>query len=173
MSLPDLKVFSCFQYSGFQSHLCSMASKALRDLALSLSFFSPALLNLNEPQAIWPSFCSSNTTTLFYLMAFAVSSDWKTCLKLFLLWLFSPLMCVLGCVWLFAILRTAARHRNWTGLQPSRFLCPWDFPDKNTEGTAICSSRGSSQPRNGTSLLHCWQILYCWATREAFSWWLR
>ena len=63
-----------------------MASKALSDLALSLSSFFPALLNLNEPQAIWPSFCASNTTTLFHLMAFAVSSDWKTCLKLFLFW---------------------------------------------------------------------------------------
>ena len=34
------------------------------------------------------------------------------------------------------------------GLQPSRLLCPWDFPGKNTRVVAISFSRGSSQPRD-------------------------
>ena len=36
------------------------------------------------------------------------------------------------------------------GLKPTRLLCPWDSPGKNTGGFAIPSSRGSSQPRDGT-----------------------
>ncbi|KAB0339577.1 hypothetical protein FD754_023811 [Muntiacus muntjak] len=34
--------------------------------------------------------------------------------------------------------------------QPTRFLCPWDFPGKNTEGGSISFSRGSSQSRDQT-----------------------
>ena len=30
------------------------------------------------------------------------------------------------------------------GLLPTRLLCPWDSPGKNTEWVAILSSRGSS-----------------------------
>ena len=33
-------------------------------------------------------------------------------------------------------------------VSPARFLCPWDFPGKNTEWVAISFSRGSSQPRD-------------------------
>ena len=36
------------------------------------------------------------------------------------------------------------------GLQPARFLCPWDFPDKNTGGGYHFLLRGSSQPRDQT-----------------------
>ena len=35
-------------------------------------------------------------------------------------------------------------HRLW----PTRLLCPWDFPGKNTEWVAISFSRGSSPPRD-------------------------
>ena len=36
------------------------------------------------------------------------------------------------------------------------------------EGVAVSFSRGSSQPRNQTHIARIgWQILYCWATREA------
>ena len=34
------------------------------------------------------------------------------------------------------------------GLQPTRLLCPWDSPGKNTGCVAISFSRGSSWPRN-------------------------
>ena len=51
------------------------------------------------------------------------------------------------------------------GPQPTRLLCPWDFPSKNT-GLGfhallqeICLTQGSN-PR----LLSYRQILYCWAT---------
>ena len=36
------------------------------------------------------------------------------------------------------------------GLQLTRFLCPWDFPGKNTGVGSISSSRGSSWPRDWT-----------------------
>ena len=54
------------------------------------------------------------------------------------------------------------------GLQPTRLLCPWNFPGKHTGVVAITSSRGSFQPRNLTciSCIGRW-VLYCWATREA------
>ena len=35
-------------------------------------------------------------------------------------------------------------------LKPSRFLCPWDSPGKNTEQVTIPSSRESSWPRDPT-----------------------
>ena len=41
------------------------------------------------------------------------------------------------------------------GLQPTRLLCLWDFPGKNTgvlEGVAISSSRESSRPRDRTCI---------------------
>ena len=52
-------------------------------------------------------------------------------------------------------------------IDPSRLLCPWDFPGKNT-GVG-CHSRGSSWPRDRTciSCIGRW-ILYHWATREAY-----
>ena len=63
------------------------------------------------------------------------------------------------------------------GLQPSRLLCPWDFLGKSTgvgchrQNTGVGShflfqgifSTQGSNPH----LLHCRQILYRWATREA------
>ena len=54
------------------------------------------------------------------------------------------------------------------GLEPTRLLCPWNFPGNNTGGGCISFSRGSSWPREGTHI-SCIdrQILYHWATREA------
>ena len=40
------------------------------------------------------------------------------------------------------------------GLQPTRFLCPWDSPDKNTDWGAMPSTRGSSQSRDQTQVSH-------------------
>ena len=53
------------------------------------------------------------------------------------------------------------------GLQPTRLLCLWNSPSKNTGVGIIPFSRGSSQPRSGIptqgsnpGLLYCRQILY-------------
>ena len=48
------------------------------------------------------------------------------------------------------------------GLQPSRLLCPWDFPDKNT-GVGCHALLQGIFPTQGSNpgLLHCRQILYC------------
>ena len=48
------------------------------------------------------------------------------------------------------------------GLQPARFLCPWDFPGKNTEVGCHFLLQGIF-PTQGSNpgLLHCRQILYC------------
>ena len=57
-------------------------------------------------------------------------------------------------------------------LEPVRLLCPWNSPVKNTGMgchaflQGIFPSQGSSQGSN-LGLLHCRQILYRWATREA------
>ena len=63
---------------------------------------------------------------------------------------------------------TLFRHH---GLLPSRLLCPWDFPGKNTGGGSISFSRGSSQSRDQThvSCFGRWS-LYQWITWEALSW---
>ena len=62
------------------------------------------------------------------------------------------------------------------GLQPSRLLHPWDFPGKSTGVGAIAFSipfptagdfpNLKVKPASPASLLHCRQILYCWATRH-------
>ena len=57
------------------------------------------------------------------------------------------------------------------GLQPTRLLCPWNFPHKNLEWVAIYSSRGSSWPRDwaqvfSISCIGKW-FLYHWTTWEA------
>ena len=56
------------------------------------------------------------------------------------------------------------------GLEPTRLLCPSDFPARILEWVAISSSRGSSQPRDGTHIfcigIGRW-VLYHWATWEA------
>ena len=57
--------------------------------------------------------------------------------------------------------------------KPTKLLCPWNFPGKNTGVISIPSSRISSQPRDWTciSCSSCIdeQILYHWATWEACS----
>ena len=47
------------------------------------------------------------------------------------------------------------------GLQPTRLLCPWDFPGKNN-GEGCCSLLQGIFPTQGSNpgLLHCRQILY-------------
>ena len=54
------------------------------------------------------------------------------------------------------------------GLQPTRFLCPWAFPGKNTGVSCHFLLQGIflTQELN-LHLLHCRQILYHWPTGEA------
>ena len=40
------------------------------------------------------------------------------------------------------------------GLWPTRFLCPWYFPGKNTRVGCHSYSRGGSRPRDRTRILH-------------------
>ena len=54
---------------------------------------------------------------------------------------------------------------------PTRLLCPWDSPGKNT-GVGCHALLQGIFPAQGSNpcllwLLHCRKILYCWATREA------
>ena len=53
------------------------------------------------------------------------------------------------------------------GPQPSRLLCPWNFPDKNTEVASHSLLQGIF-PIQGLNLglLHCRQILYCLSHQE-------
>ena len=70
--------------------------------------------------------------------------------------------CVLGRVWLCNPMYHSPPGSSVYGTFPARIL----------EWVAISSSRGSSQLRDQTCLLlllHCRQILYYWATREAHS----
>ena len=57
------------------------------------------------------------------------------------------------------------------GLKPTRLLCPWDSPGKNTRVGCHFLLRGSSWPRDQTCIfcISCVvrQILFHWATREA------
>ena len=52
-------------------------------------------------------------------------------------------------------------------LQPTRLLCPWDFPSKDTGVGCHFFSRGSSQPRDRTQVSRTAGIFFTnWATRE-------
>ena len=54
------------------------------------------------------------------------------------------------------------------GLQPARFLCPWNFPGKNMEVGCHFLLQGFSLPRSQTNVSSVSrQILYHWATWEA------
>ena len=56
------------------------------------------------------------------------------------------------------------------GLQLPRFLCPWDFPGKNTGVDCHFLLRGIFLTQGlNMCLLHCRQILYHWAAWEALS----
>ena len=54
------------------------------------------------------------------------------------------------------------------GPQPTRLLCPWDFPGKNTGMGCHSFSRGSSWPRDGIWIsCTAGRFFTDWATREA------
>ena len=56
------------------------------------------------------------------------------------------------------------------GLQPTRLLCPWDFPGKST-GVGCHFLLQGIFPTQGSNLglLHCRQILTVWAMREEWE----
>ena len=56
------------------------------------------------------------------------------------------------------------------GLWPTRLLCPWDSPGKNT-GVDFHSLLQSIFPTQGSNpgFLHCRQILYIWATGKILT----
>ena len=60
----------------------------------------------------------------------------------------------------------------WT-VQPSRLLCPWDSPGKNTGVGCHALLQGIFLTLGSNlqllQLLHCRQVLYHWATREAHN----
>ena len=51
------------------------------------------------------------------------------------------------------------------GLEPPRFLCPWDSPGKDTGVGFHVLLQGIFLTQGSNSfllwLLHCWQILHC------------
>ena len=54
------------------------------------------------------------------------------------------------------------------GLQPSRPVCPWDSPGKNTGVGCHSISRAPFQPRDGTCIVG--RFFTVWATPEMRSW---
>ena len=58
------------------------------------------------------------------------------------------------------------------GLQPTRLLCPWNFPGENT-GVGYHFLLQEIFPTQGSNrhLLHCRWILYHWARGHAQSYW--
>ena len=57
-------------------------------------------------------------------------------------------------------------------LLPTRLLCPWNSPDKNTRVVAMPSSRGSSQPRDWSQVSYiAGRFFTVWATRETHTLW--
>ena len=74
-------------------------------------------------------------------------------------------MCVCVCVNPSVVSNSLWRQ----GLQPTRLLCPWDFPGKNT-GVGSHSLLQGIFPTQGSNpgLLHCRQIFFTiWVIREA------
>ena len=59
------------------------------------------------------------------------------------------------------------------GLWPTRLLCPWDSPGKNT-GVGCHSPLQGIIPTQGSNLglLHCRWILYCWSHQGAYVYYL-
>ena len=65
-------------------------------------------------------------------------------------WLSILYMCVLSC----SVVSDSSRPRV---LWPFRLHCPWNFQARILEWVAISCSRGSSQPRDRTHVLHLLQ----------------
>ena len=78
-------------------------------------------------------------------------------------------VCLCVCAWVHMLGHSVEPDSLWSqGLQPTRLLCPWGFPGKNTGVSCHCLFQGIflTQELN-PHLLHCRRILYCRDTREA------
>ena len=77
-------------------------------------------------------------------------------------------MCVCMCS-VASVVSSCATH----GLETRRLLCPWDSPGKNTGVGCHVLLQGTFQIQGLNQhllhLLHCKQILYHWAKREAHT----
>ena len=78
--------------------------------------------------------------------------------------------CVCVCEWLSHFSRVQLFTNLWTvGLETVRLLFPLDSPGKNPEVGCHALLRGSSQPKDQTTVScvsWCRQVLDCWATGE-------
>ena len=52
-------------------------------------------------------------------------------------------------------------------VEPTRLLCLWDSPDKNTGASCHSLPQGIFPTQGSNTDLHCRRILYCWATGKA------
>ena len=76
-------------------------------------------------------------------------------------------VCVCGCVCVRGLVAKAGLTLV-TGLQPSRLLCSWDFPGKNTGVGCHFLLQGIFPTQEANSgLLHCRQILYQLSYKES------
>ena len=78
--------------------------------------------------------------------------------------LISPLPCILFDIYFICCVLShsvMSDSLQTFGLQPTRLLCPWDFPGKSTGAGCHFLLQGIF-PTQGlnSSLPHCWQILY-------------
>ena len=76
-------------------------------------------------------------------------------------------MCMHACI----LSRSVMSDSLWPyGLYPTRFLCPWDSPGKNTRVSFHSHSKGSPWPRD-RNWVTCIgrQMFYHWGTWEARS----
>ena len=67
------------------------------------------------------------------------------------------ILCVLSCF-------SCVQAVQPCGLQPTRLLCPWGFPGKNTGVGCHALLQGSSRPRDRRTCVSCIgrQVLYHW-----------
>ena len=73
-------------------------------------------------------------------------------------------VCVCVCVWVTQLCLILQSPK----LQPTRFLCPWNSPGKNTKVGCLPFSRGSPQPRDQTrDSCTAAKFFTVWGTREA------
>ena len=111
--------------------------------------------------AKWLNFIHTHTYIFIYILFQILSHCW-------LLQLVSTVPCAIQYVLLpvlYTCLCSVVSDFLWPrGLGPTRLLCPWDFPVKNTGVSCHFLLQGIF-PTQGSNLhlLHCKQLLYHWA----------
>ena len=147
------------------SFSCSVVSSSLRPHGLQHArLLSPPLSPLSQ----WchPTVSSPVAPFSFCLRSFPASGSFPVS------WLFTPgdksthahaCVCTRECTP--CVHSVLSNYFQPLGPQPTRLLCPWDFPGKNTEGGCSFLLQGSSWSSHWTHI-SCTdrQILYRWAT---------